>query len=194
MQIQLSLIYLWTVQGKLAGDTWLDGTALWYVWRHDDWLGFFPAPDWMMYNALLVNVATWSALAVELAMAVLIWNRRLRPWVLAAGVLLHLSIFFNMAVGLFSPSMFVLYIAFLSPETVKKLPETARLSATKVLARVRRRRPTPDESVPRAAVKPDDVITAPAVNGAESEHAEKPVVPSNMQDIPQTNGHVSASP
>ena len=36
-------------------------------------------------NALLMNVATWSALALELAIGVLVWNPRARPKVLAAG-------------------------------------------------------------------------------------------------------------
>ena len=49
------------------------------------------------------------------------WNRVLRPWVLACGLVLHIGIDLTLRVGFFSYAIFVLYIAFLPPETVSKL-------------------------------------------------------------------------
>jgi hypothetical protein len=119
LQVQLTVIYLVNVQAKLAGEAWLDGSAASYAWRA--W-PLFHAPEWLTGNALLVNVATWGTILIELAIAVLVWNRRCRPWVLLAGVALHLSIMVTLSVGFHSLAIFVLYLAFVPWERVQELP------------------------------------------------------------------------
>ena len=76
-----------------------------------------------MTNALAMNVMTWGAIATELAVAVLVWFPRFRPWVLAAGVLMHVMIDVHIQIGIFSYAMFVIYLAWIPPETVKHLPD-----------------------------------------------------------------------
>ena len=80
-------------------------------------------PQWISTNALLMNVATWGTLLLELAIGILVWNRRCRPIVLAAGLVLHSAILVSVAVGFFTPAMFVLYLAFVSSETIRRLPD-----------------------------------------------------------------------
>lgn len=128
MQVQLTLIYLVSVQAKLTGKFWADGSAVFYTWRTDGRWSLVPTPEWLANNAILVNALTWGTLLIELAIAVLVWNRRWRPWVLAAGVVMHLTMMLNMNVGFFSLAMFLLYLAFVPPETVQALPDklTAR--------------------------------------------------------------------
>jgi hypothetical protein len=125
LQLQLSIVYLSSVRWKIAGSAWPDGTAVSYALRLRDMV-IVPAPQWFIHNALMINVATWGALVVELSLGVLVWNRRLRPWVLLTGVLMHTSIMFTMAVGFFTPAMFVLYLAFVSPQAVRQLPLALR--------------------------------------------------------------------
>jgi hypothetical protein len=122
LQVQLSLIYLVSVQAKLAGDSWLEGSAVSYAWRTDGRFAFLPAPEWLAANALVVNALTWGTLVVELALAVLVWNRRLRFWVLGAGVVMHLAMMINLNIGFFSLAMFVLYLAFIPWDTVQRMP------------------------------------------------------------------------
>jgi len=127
LQLQLSIVYLASVRWKLAGAAWPEGTAVSYALRLKDML-ILPVPQWFIHSAFLMNVATWGAVAVELALGALVWNRRLRAWVLGAGVLMHTSIMLTMGVGFFTPAIFVLYCAFVSPETVRRLAsESARL-------------------------------------------------------------------
>jgi hypothetical protein len=126
MQIQLSLMYLASVQAKLSGKTWVDGSAVSYAWRTDYSWAILPVPQWLSGNAIVVNAATWGTLVIELGIAVLVWNRRWRPWVLAAGVLMHSMILLNLNVGYFSVAMFVLYLAFVPWQTVQRM--LARLS------------------------------------------------------------------
>src|SRR5689334_158193 len=64
MQVQLSLIYLVNVQAKLSGETWVEGSAVSYAWR--TW-ALFSVPEWLTSNAILINVATWGTILIELA-------------------------------------------------------------------------------------------------------------------------------
>jgi hypothetical protein len=147
LQVQLSIIYLASVQVKLSGQTWLQGTAVSYALRLED-MQRLSAPHWATTNALIMNAATWGALAIELAVGVLVWSRRFRPWVLAAGVMLHLVIDTNIEIGIFSYSMLVLYLAWISPDTVQRLPDALKQAAAKSLAILRRHNPPDSPPVP----------------------------------------------
>jgi hypothetical protein len=129
LQIQLSLIYLVSVQAKLANKPWVDGSASYYAWRTDGRWALLPVPDWLADNAILVNAATWGTLVVELAIAILVWNRRCRLWVLAAGVVMHVTMMVTMNVAFFSVAMFVLYLAFVPWETVQQFSSRRSTSA-----------------------------------------------------------------
>jgi vitamin K-dependent gamma-carboxylase-like protein len=148
LQVQLSIIYLASVQVKLSGQTWLQDSAVSYALRLED-MQRLPAPHWYTTNALMMNAATWGALAIELAVGVLVWNRRFRPWVLAAGVAPHLMIDINIEIGIFSYAMFVLYLAWISPDSVRRLPGTLKQAAAKSLALLRRHRLPDSTTAPR---------------------------------------------
>lgn len=116
IQVQVSLLYFFAVWAKVRGETWNDGTAVSYAWRIED-LERFPVPGFVTDSLLLVNLLTYGTLAVELALAILVWNGKLRPWVLLLGVTLHLGIDYAVRVGFFSYAALVAYVAFVPPET-----------------------------------------------------------------------------
>lgn len=122
IRVQFSLIYLAATRSKLSGETWLNGTAVSYALRLED-MQRVPLPHWFVTNALAMNVMTWGALAIELAVGGLVWFPRFRPWVLSAGVLLHVMIDVHIQIGIYSYAMFVMYLAWISPETAKHLPD-----------------------------------------------------------------------
>lgn len=146
LQVQMSIIYLFSVQTKLAGETWLQGTATSYALRLKE-LERVAVPEWFSTNAVLMNLMAWSTLAIELGLAIMVWNRRWRPWVLGAGVILHVSIDATLLVGIFSFAMFVLYLSWLSPATVERLPDTFKQLPAKARALLKRRK-QPDGSTP----------------------------------------------
>jgi ABC-type multidrug transport system fused ATPase/permease subunit len=125
MQVQLTLVYLATFVVRMSGEKWPNGTALSYALRLRDML-ILPVPHWIVTNPLLMNIATWGTLLLELFIGILIWNRRCRPVVMVVGVTFHAIIMVTVAVGFFSPAMFVLYLAFVSPETVRRLPDDVK--------------------------------------------------------------------
>jgi hypothetical protein len=125
MQVQLSVLYLATAWTKLRGTTWNDGTAVSYALRLDD-LERLPLPHLVTDSVLVANLMTYGTLAVELAIGVLVWNRRARPWVLGAGVALHLGIDYSIRVGFFTLAMLVLYLAFVPPDAATRVVLAAR--------------------------------------------------------------------
>jgi hypothetical protein len=139
LQLQLSLIYSASALTKMNGSAWPQGTAVSYALRLQD-LALLPTPDWLTNSALLMNAVTWGTLAVELSLATLVWNRRSRPWILAAGVVMHTIIMITIAVGFFTLAMFVLYLAFIPADTAQHLPRSAKRAATK-LVKVLHRQP-----------------------------------------------------
>jgi len=158
MQVQMSIIYVVCVQTKLSGQTWLDGTAVSYALRLED-MQRVPVPDFISTNAPLMNAATWGTLLVELALGVLVWNKRCRPWVLAGGVLLHLGIDLNIEIGIFSYAMMVLYVAWIAPDTAKRLPGTIKHAMTQLRARLGRdSQPDLAPPPPTPATQPDQLV------------------------------------
>ena len=125
LQVQVSLIYLSSVWAKTRGTAWNDGTAVSYALRIKDYTRF-PLPSGITTSVLISNLMTYGTLATELAIGVLVWNRRARPWVLGAGVALHLGIAYSIKVGFFTLGMLVLYVAFLPNETAGRLIESVR--------------------------------------------------------------------
>lgn len=125
MQIQLSLIYISTVWAKLQGETWRNGTAVTFAMRVED-ITRYPPPEFVLSSPLLAEWLTFGTLALELCLGIFVWNRRARPWVLALGVILHLSIEVNVMVGFFSLGMLCLYLVFLPPETAVRVVDRAR--------------------------------------------------------------------
>ena len=120
VQIQVSAGYLSAVWHKVSSDHWRDGTAVSYALRMQDYQRF-AVPDRLTASVPLVEALTFGTLALELALAVLVWNRAVRPGVLALGVVLHLSIDYALLVGFFGLAMLVAYLAFLAPATATRL-------------------------------------------------------------------------
>lgn len=141
LQVQLSLIYVFAAQAKLSDKTWVDGSSMFYAWHTDGKWALLSAPDWVSSSAVLVNAISWVAILVELSIAVLVWNRRARPWVLSIGVLMHLLMMLTLNVGFFSLAMYVLYLAFVPWDVARSLPAMA--AARWRVVRRRRGAPAP---------------------------------------------------
>lgn len=111
IQVHLCFIYLWSGLGKLQGESWWSGEAVWLVaasldYQSNDltWIASLP---WL-YQILSVGTWVW-----EVFFAVLIWRPGLRLVMLAGGVLMHLGIGMFMGMWTFGLAMIFLYAAFL---------------------------------------------------------------------------------
>jgi hypothetical protein len=124
IQVQVSLAYLVTFYYKTMGAAWLDGTALGYVYRLEEFRRF-PAPAFLR-DALMVRLGTWGTLAVEFALGALVWLREWRYPILLAGAALHLSLEYIMNVPLFQWIIVSTYLTFLYPEDLTRVWNRAR--------------------------------------------------------------------
>ena len=169
VQIQVSVGYLATVWQKLQGATWRDGTAVAYALRMDD-VHRLPTPEFLTRSPVTIEVLTFGTLALELALGILVWNRVLRPWVMALGIVMHITIEYSIVVGFFGMAMLVAYLAFLSPVTADRLIQAARDRCTGGGARIDEPRGSALAIPPRPGVD----HAAPRVSPCRSSAARRP--------------------
>jgi hypothetical protein len=118
IQIQLVLLYFAAFCSKIKSPAWLDGTALYYVY-HLESLHRFRVPAWFLYPAML-KLESRSAMAIEFSLAVLIWVKDLRYFLLALGMLFHLFLEYSLNVSLFEWDVLSAYILFVDPTDVSR--------------------------------------------------------------------------
>lgn len=118
IQIQLSVVYLWTVWHKLKGDNWFDGSAVYYATRVDA-MKNFPVP-YLLDNAFLLQLMTWGTLLLETALGTLIWFKEYRRKLILAGLAFHFGIEWMMSIPFFEINMAALLILFFTPEEVRE--------------------------------------------------------------------------
>lgn len=120
LQLQFAIGYALSAWAKLRGNMWHEGTALGMALRIKD-LQRFAVPEWLFQQSILLNLATWGTLAFESCFLFLVWNRKLRPWVLGVGVAFHLGIDIVLDIGFFSMALWLSYVAFIFPDVADRI-------------------------------------------------------------------------
>ncbi len=119
MQIQMAVLFFSSGGEKLRGIDWWTGDAIWNALVSNEYytpmVGLFAAQYW------LIVLATYGTVLVELAFPFLIWQRRTRPYFLAAAVLLHAMIAIIMGLHYFSFVMIMGHLSFLRHEWLTRL-------------------------------------------------------------------------
>lgn len=121
IQVHLCIVYLFAGMGKLLGDRWWNGDAIWgavanYEYQTMDltWLA-----EWMW----IVNLLTYGALIWEVSYPFLIWPRMTRPLVLAMAILVHLGIGLSMGMMTFGLIMVFANLSFVSSGWIRRIAE-----------------------------------------------------------------------
>jgi hypothetical protein len=110
-RLQVVAVYLVAGLGKVTGQLWQNGTAIFYTLSVDD----FTLPAIRTFVAdypIFSVVATYVTLLYQVSFPWLIWNRRFRPWLMTLGTAIHLQI--ALVMGLFSFGLAVMssYVVF----------------------------------------------------------------------------------
>lgn len=118
IQIQLCFIYLINWLSKMDSQIWVDGQAVYYATRLQQYFRF-PYPQFLD-NVVAVNLLTWSTLLVEFALIFLLWPKKTRYVMILIGVIFHLSLdlFFNL--GVFEWFFIVSFLLFVEPQKYKE--------------------------------------------------------------------------
>jgi len=100
-QIQMAVIYLSSAIEKSLGHDWTAGTALYYVGRLDDAFGKLPVPGFVFETLWLTKLLSWSVLALEWTLPVLLWLKPTRRVAIAVAIVFHLAVEYSMNLFLF---------------------------------------------------------------------------------------------
>ena len=125
MQFQLSVLYFSAFVWKVQGKGWVSGEAVYFTTRLEDFLRF-PMPDFAR-SLWFSRLASWGTLVVEGAMGTLVWVPRLRPYVLLAGLSLHLGLEYSMTIPIFQLVIMSCYVLFVDGEAIEKVLSGWRL-------------------------------------------------------------------
>jgi hypothetical protein len=111
MRMQVVILYMVASYYKLQGESWMDGTAFYYVLYND----LYSHP---MFAATLINqtifikLVTWFTLLFQLLFPILIWIRKTKKMMLVLGIILHFMIAWVMGIVDFGIIMILMYILF----------------------------------------------------------------------------------
>ncbi len=118
IQLELALVYFATFCWKAKGVMWVQGTALYYVYHLDEIRRFY-VPRWLM-QPMVLKLGSWFALALEFSLGILIWFKEIRYYLLALGVLFHLSIEYSLNLPLFQWDILSAYVLFVDPRDLTR--------------------------------------------------------------------------
>lgn len=114
LQIQMCYVYWGAAVTKIQQGSFISGELVTFSLLDDRWTGgglAFP----IALSPGLTILSSWSVLAFEVFFPVLIWFKAWRPWMLLAGVTLHLGMWLLLDLGIFSPLMIALLLSFSAP-------------------------------------------------------------------------------
>jgi sporulation delaying protein B len=126
IRVQVAVVYLEAVLGKMGVPVWRNGTALYYILQDPT----FGAPRWLMpivkvllMSPFSVSLFTWGTLVVESFLFFgFLLPSRYRSFLLVVGIVLHLTMGLVMGVLSFGVAMAGALILYLrSPERVFRL-------------------------------------------------------------------------
>ncbi|HEY9676996.1 MAG TPA: HTTM domain-containing protein [Drouetiella sp.] len=121
LQLQLAAVYCQTSLAKSVGHTWWDGTAVYYAVRLQEFQKF--STPYLFDQLWTCRILTYSTLAIEGSLWTLVWFRKTRYIVLAAGLVMHLGIDWTMNIPLFEYTMIIAYLNFLDASDLRKISQ-----------------------------------------------------------------------
>lgn len=118
IQVHMCIVYLFAGLGKLQGDTWWTGQAIWGAvanFEYQTW-----DLTWLAGQMALVNLLTYGTLFWEVSYPFLVWPRLTRPIWLTLAVLVHAGI--GLAMGMITFGLIMIFgnLAFLDSAGMRR--------------------------------------------------------------------------
>lgn len=137
-QVAMLLLYanLYGANGwfkLLSGPDWWEGRTLALALADRDFGGGALAL-WVSGRPWVAAPLAWLTIAFEVAFPLLVWVRRLRPWLLLAGVALHLGMAATMQLGPFGLVILAAYPVLLGDRSWQTLVDAAAARWRRILA------------------------------------------------------------
>ncbi|KAL7566788.1 hypothetical protein ACA910_019380 [Epithemia clementina (nom. ined.)] len=129
-QLHITVIYLGASLGKLDGESWPSGMAMYFLSHTDD---FYPGifnPDILFNRWMPLKVVTWSALLIELVIPYTIWIPALRKPTLFLVLLLHIGIELGMNMHCFEWLTVLGWASFLANPAILAASNATKMKTT----------------------------------------------------------------
>jgi hypothetical protein len=113
--LQICAIYLWAAENK-SDEAWFRGERM-----ERYWVEWFGGSDSLAFKPLVHPIAVffaWATTILEYALAFGLLSRRLRPYLMWGGVMLHIGILYTVAVTYFSSMMLCILGLCMPPQVV----------------------------------------------------------------------------
>ncbi|MGD9855881.1 MAG: HTTM domain-containing protein [Planctomycetaceae bacterium] len=126
--VGIALVYFDSVFYKLASPMWTSGLGLWRpasLPHNTHW-----NVGWLLDIKPLMQALSHITLVFESLFLLLMWSDRLRPWLFAVGVGLHLGIVVMFPIPWFGFAVFALYLLLIPDEWWQALATRRRISAS----------------------------------------------------------------
>ena len=113
LQVHLCVIYLFGGLAKARGETWWDGTAMWYSVANLEYQSI--DMTWIAGWPRVFSALSHFTMFFEIFYVTLVWPRATRPWVLAGAVAIHAGIALFLGMITFGVMMIIANGVFLTP-------------------------------------------------------------------------------
>jgi Vitamin K-dependent gamma-carboxylase len=123
IQCHLAVVYLFGGIGKLRGEMWWDGSAMWFALASYEYQSF--DGTWLGRYPFLLALVTHVTLFWEVFYCALIWPRWSRYVFLGMAVVMHAGIAIFLGMITFGFMMIVANMAFIEPEITRRIYQAA---------------------------------------------------------------------
>ncbi len=113
----LALIYFISGMSKVNASVWYHGTALYYILQLERFSGSRLNQILIEYPEVL-TLMTFASMFWELAFPFIVWIRKIRPYFLLFGIVMHLGIYVLMMIHDFEILFIALYISYFSDQEI----------------------------------------------------------------------------
>ena len=117
LQLHMCVIYLFGGIGKMRGELWWDGSAVWFAIANAEYQSL--DVTWLVHVPWLIALLTHLTVFWETFYCFLIWPRLTRPLCLAMAVAVHGGIALVLGMPTFGLAMLIGNLAFVPPEIVR---------------------------------------------------------------------------
>jgi hypothetical protein len=130
LKLQVVFLYLVASYYKLQGESWINGTAFYYVLYNDMYTHPF-FTNHFIDNTFVIKAVSWFTLLFQLFFPILVWIKKTKNVMLIAGIFLHVMIAWVMGIVDFGIIMILMYTLFNSENFNTKMLNYFRKSLVK---------------------------------------------------------------
>jgi hypothetical protein len=128
--MMLLFVYAESSAYKIAGDYWLDGSAVYYAISLDQYSHEW-SQNFILNNLWLVPILTYGALIYQILFPFVVWFKKIKWPFLTIGIIFHLFIALGMGLWDFGTAMLIGYVLFMDEKRIQwMVPSDLKTAST----------------------------------------------------------------